>query len=139
MSPHPKREVGLCHSVQYAMRSLRFEDTSQQFRPSRNNLKRRSPARRDAYAAGICGDGANDAPALRQAQIGIAVSTATDVAKSAAGIILTEPGLAGIVSDADLMCILSRDQCDISTGRLAWDSTWRVAPPTTNSRQRVCP
>jgi H+-transporting ATPase len=46
----------------------------------------------------MCGDGANDAPALRQAQIGIAVSTATDVAKSAAGMVLTEPGLAGIVA-----------------------------------------
>jgi H+-transporting ATPase len=45
----------------------------------------------------MCGDGANDAPALRQAQMGIAVSTATDVAKSAAGMVLTEPGLAGIV------------------------------------------
>jgi magnesium-transporting ATPase (P-type) len=39
-----------------------------------------------------------DAPALRQAQIGIAVSTATDVAKSAAGMVLTEPGLVGIVA-----------------------------------------
>ena len=35
---------------------------------------------------------------MRQAQIGIAVSTATDVAKSAAGMVLTEPGLAGIVA-----------------------------------------
>src|SRR5580698_10075214 len=53
---------------------------------------------KNGNTVGMCGDGANDAPALRQAQIGIAVSTATDVAKSAAGVVLTEPGLGGIVA-----------------------------------------
>jgi H+-transporting ATPase len=53
---------------------------------------------RNGHIVGMCGDGANDAPALRQAQMGIAVSTATDVAKSAASMVLTEPGLEGIVT-----------------------------------------
>ncbi|MEI9981754.1 MAG: HAD-IC family P-type ATPase [Aliidongia sp.] len=53
---------------------------------------------KSGHIVGMCGDGANDAPALRQAQMGIAVSTATDVAKASAGMVLTEPGLSGIVA-----------------------------------------
>ncbi|MBW4092568.1 MAG: HAD-IC family P-type ATPase [Proteobacteria bacterium] len=52
----------------------------------------------ESHTVGMCGDGANDAPALRQAEIGIAVASATDVAKAAAGLVLTEPGLSGILA-----------------------------------------
>jgi H+-transporting ATPase len=53
---------------------------------------------KSGHIVGMCGDGANDAPALRQAHIGVAVSSATDVAKSAADVVLTDAGLAGIVA-----------------------------------------
>lgn len=94
--------VGSCSYLEDMFRSLPFisvfHPSSPLFQLTEHKYEIVKILQEKHHICGMTGDGVNDAPALKKADIGIAVSDATDAARGAADLVLTEPGLSVIIS-----------------------------------------
>jgi magnesium-transporting ATPase (P-type) len=84
------------HKDEFTMDWDQYDGVAQVFPETKFRLI--AALQKEGRVAGMTGDGVNDAPALKEAEVGIAVRNATDAAKSAASVVLTTDGLSGIVN-----------------------------------------
>jgi len=88
-------EIGVHETAQLADAIERADGFAQVFPEHKYHIVDVLQSRR--HIVGMTGDGVNDAPALKKADAGIAVSGATDAARAAASIVLTSPGLSVVI------------------------------------------